>query len=372
MVTRGVMGAPPARRRSAPAGPGRHPYTATARLSAPNGTLTPPLWPGARRGLSARYCRSTPVWPARQRPPAAGFVAPEGAASHTAAERRRRPTGALLYPSVSCSRWPGSSGEWPTSGSRCPPAAGRCTRAPSRVCAARGASGVRTRPIDPCRWGRYPCRANFALSEVGGQSIGVASTSTAGGLRYSSAARPESNETWTSPLTRRRRPLPAPPNAAAATSGAEVSHPPRGSHPAVQVSEVVAVAAPYRRGARRRRGPRPLLPCRVRGRRDTTRTEATEQDIQRVTVRPAARPERFPFVRARPRVARRSARPGAGSQQGEGPVGGGGVPAWRFWRHRQRHGPCARLAHRCVASSPAAPTRRRGGSNRRRSRGGGR
>ena len=81
----------------------------------------------------------------------------------------------------------------PSDGSWCPPAARRCTRAPSRACAACGASGVRTRPIDPCRWGRSPCRASLELPEVG-ESVNWASlsTSTAGRLRCSSAAPPES------------------------------------------------------------------------------------------------------------------------------------------------------------------------------------
>ena len=141
---------------------------------------------------------------------------------------------------------------------------GRCTRAPSRVCAACAASGVRTRPIHPCRWGRHPCRASLALAEVGSQSIGIASTSTAGGLRCSSAAPRESSETRTrdpSSTTCTGAPLPPP------LRRLRESRSTARLHPAVQVSEVVALAAPYCRGDRRRRGlRRHAVTCRVSSR----------------------------------------------------------------------------------------------------------
>ena len=192
----------------------------------------------------------------------------------------------------------GSSGDWPTSGSTCPPSAGRCTRAQSRVCTARGVSGVRTRPIDPCRWRRHPCRASLALFEVGSSSIGIASTSTAGGLRCSSAAPPESGET------------PDPALDPSSTTCAEAPMPPQNVscgnlastarlHPAVQVSEVVAVAAPHRRGDLRRRGPRRrAFSCcvvSVAGRTLVGRPGETTEQVMASGPRPsAARPARSP------------------------------------------------------------------------------
>ena len=134
------------------------------------------------------------------------------------------------------------------------PSVRQCTHAPSRWPAGHVGRPPSARVlIGPCRWGRTPCRADLHLYQVGTRSTGTASMSTARRVS-SSATSPGSSEAPTRLLKfvvhdPHRRPFGRTSVAGLSASTARLS-------PTLQLSEVVAVAAPSWRGDRRRDGPR--------------------------------------------------------------------------------------------------------------------
>ena len=97
-----------------------------------------------------------------------------------------------------------------------------------------------------------------------------------------------------------RRPRPAPEEGDLGSTSVAGHRLHRKAPSDLQDSKIVAAAAPYCRGDRRRRGPRAHPRClgRARGRcgraQTRARSKGAEQDIQRLTVRAAAQPERLP------------------------------------------------------------------------------
>ena len=97
-----------------------------------------------------------------------------------------------------------------------------------------------------------------------------------------------------------RRPRPAPEEGDLGSTSVAGHRLHRKAPSDLQDSKIVAAAAPYCRGDRRRRGPRahPRCLCRARGRcgraQTRARSKGAEQHLQRLTVRAAAQPERLP------------------------------------------------------------------------------